>query len=66
MSRRGRKIRTTPDKGMVRRITLGGWLSGRRTYLWIGDVNGNCLNTISGQKLYRLAKAIVAQFERAK
>lgn len=41
---------------------LGGWLQGKRTYLWFGAKN-RCEGILSGTKLYRLAKAIVRQFE---
>jgi len=44
---------------------LGGWYDGKRTYLWFGG-GGACLGTLSGQKLYRMAKAIVRQFEEPK
>ena len=55
------KIRTTPDRPQDT-VEIGGWLSGRLTYLWLGK-DGRCIGTISNQKLYRLAKAIVRQFE---
>jgi hypothetical protein len=45
---------------------LGGWLTGKYTYLWFGIKEGSdqkCFGTLSGYKLYRLAKAIVRHFE---
>jgi len=60
------KARPRQIKGRrIDKVTLGGWLQGRDTYLWIGDEDGHrCLATIGrGENLYRLAKAIVAQFE---
>jgi len=58
-----RAIKTKPDKqpghpGFI----LGGWLSGKTSYLWMG-VDNMCLGTLSGRRLYQLAKAIVKQFE---
>ena len=41
---------------------LSRWFSGKYSYLWITR-NDTCLGMVSGQKLYRLAKAIVKQFE---
>lgn len=58
---RNRRIKTRPDHGD--KVKLGGWLSGRSTYLWIGDEDDNFIGSISGHRLYRLAKAIVRQFE---
>jgi hypothetical protein len=59
------QIRTKPDKPFGRHsaIRLSGWLQGRDTYLWIGSVDDRPLATISGQRLYRLAKAIVRHYE---
>jgi hypothetical protein len=62
-------IRTRVDKNILRTvpvqcpIKVGGWLSGRGTYLRIADAEDKYLGAISGQKLYRLAKAIVRRFE---
>lgn len=60
----GQKIRTKPDRALFSRhpVEIGGWFDGNRSYLWLG-LNGRCIGTISNQKLYRLAKAIVKQFE---
>lgn len=41
---------------------LAGWFQGKDTYLWFG-LNQICLGTLSGAKLYRLAKAIVKHYE---
>lgn len=61
------KIKTTPDKTTIPKISIAGWLQGKQTYLWIGTADGvNCLGIISGHKLYRLAKAIVRQYEEEK
>lgn len=37
---------------------LGGWYDGKHSYLWFG-MNDVCKGTISGQNLYRMAKAFV-------
>ena len=56
-----RKIKTNPD-GRNSELEIHGWFNGTQTYLWLGK-DGICIGTIGGQKLYRLAKAIVKQFE---
>lgn len=60
------KIKTKLAQGEITQDTLelSGWLDGKRTYLWIGEANGPCRGILSDHKLYRLAKAIVKQFER--
>lgn len=61
-----RRIKTQTDKDMPQKISIGGWLLGKQSYLWIGTVDGKeCLGCISRHKLYRLAKAIVKQHEGA-
>lgn len=66
---RTQPIRTRVDKDIIRTkpaegpIKIGGWLSGERTYLRIADKDDRFLGSVSGQKLYRLAKAIVRRFE---
>jgi hypothetical protein len=50
----------TPHEG-----TFGGWLDGKRTYLWFG-LDSQCKGTLAGSKLYRLAKVIVCQFENGR
>ena len=57
-----KRIRTKSDRPNDK-IIIGGWFSGEHTYLWFGDLEDRCIGTISGNKLYRLAKAIVRQFE---
>ncbi len=61
MKPRPRSIRVKPDCS-VDEFELGGWLDGRSTYLWFGkgDV---CYGHLDGDKLYRLAQAIVRHFE---
>lgn len=54
------KTRFTHNNG----LELGGWYSGKQTYLWMGLSSGRCLGIISGQSLYRLAKTIVKEFEK--
>ena len=69
MSKKARKIRTSLDKGLINKpqIVLGGWYDGRHSYLWFGDkTTDRCMATLSGQKLYNLAKNIVKQFEEVK
>lgn len=56
------KIRTKADSGGVE---IGGWLAGRHTYLWLG-LDGRHIGTVGGQKLYRLAKAIIRHYEATK
>jgi len=62
-----RKITTKPDGDTYEGLIISGYFSGKRTYLWFGEKVGiykeKCLGTLSGQRLYRLAKAIVRQFE---
>ncbi|MCR4300750.1 MAG: hypothetical protein NUV51_03995 [Sulfuricaulis sp.] len=58
-------IRTKSDRSCLlsNRLEISGWLSSRRgTYLWFG-LDGKCIGTLSGARLYRLAKAIVRRFE---
>ena len=57
-----RRIRTKCDTG-IDHIRIGGFLDNKRTYVWL-DEKDCCLGIISGQKLYRLARAIVKQFEK--
>ena len=42
---------------------LGGWFCEELTYLWFGTKEESYA-ALSGHKLYRLAKAIVKQFEQ--
>ncbi len=56
-----RRIRTKSDNEDDS-LEIRGWLHGDLTYLWFG-IDGECIGTIAKQKLYRLAKAIVKQFE---
>jgi hypothetical protein len=62
---RTRKIRTHLERIQSNHGELRGWLHGRLTYLWFG-VNGHCAGTLSGQRLRRLAKAIVRHMESEK
>ena len=65
---KSRRIRTKLDTDMIP-TQLGGWLDGSRTYIgiWSGkDGKGECLGHLGGGKLYRLAKAIVRQWEASK
>lgn len=57
------RIRTKPDR-TGDKIEFGGFLDGKQTYLWFG-LQGECIGTLSDQKLYRLAKAIVRHVEEA-
>lgn len=59
-----RRIKTKPDKNSGP-IEISGWIGDKDTksYLWFG-LGGKCIGTLSDQKLYRLAKAIVRQFEQ--
>lgn len=43
---------------------MSGWYDGKRTYLWFVDGGDKYIGTLEGQDLYRLAKAIVRQFEK--
>jgi len=60
---RSRRIRTKCDKKYA--LKVGGWLDGKRSYLWLGK-EGKCLGIIGDGKLYRLAKAIVRHWEAGK
>jgi hypothetical protein len=58
-----RKIRTKARNGSrSATVEIGGWLCGKRTYLWLG-LNGVCAGIVHTGKLYRLAKAIVRHVE---
>lgn len=63
-------IRTTLDTFKSEsNARVGGWFSGRSTYLRfaIGEgVNDKFMGVIGDYKLYRLAKAIVRQYESDK
>jgi len=56
-----RRIKTKVD--VPYKMEIGGWLDGKRTYLWFGNEEGGCIGTLDKRKLYRLAKAITNQFE---
>jgi hypothetical protein len=76
MAIKKQQIRTTPEMTRGGRFKLGGWLSGPNTYIWFGERDivradltvdyGRCLGTLGGQRLYRLAKAIVRHFEEGR
>ncbi len=53
-------VSPNPDEDPT--FELSGWFQGKHTYLWFG-LNQVCLGTLSGGKLYRLAKAIVKHYE---
>lgn len=73
---RHRQIKTKPDDTQMGlkhfiispnpeedpQFELAGWFRGKDSYLWFG-LNNICLGTLSGGKLYRLAKAIVKHYE---
>lgn len=59
---KARRIKTKSDY-IDDPIRFGGWFQGKQTYLRIGNELDECIGTLTGQKLYRLAKAIVRQFE---
>lgn len=61
---RNQKIRTSFDHvhPSFPSLHLGGWLSTEDTYLGLYD-DSRCYGFLGGQKLYRLAKAIVRRFE---
>ncbi len=54
-SEKSQKIRTRPDRYENSEFKIGSWLFGKLTYLRFG--NPDYLGTLSGQKLYRLAKS---------
>ena len=58
---KARKIKTKLDLG-DHTTEFSRWYDGKGTYLWIGS-NNKCIGTLSGHKLYRLAKTIVNEFE---
>ena len=55
-------VRTLPAKGPIH---IGGKLTanGRGSYLRIADKDDRFLGSIGGQKLYRLAKAVIRRYE---
>jgi hypothetical protein len=55
-------IYTKPDLN-ADLIRFGGYLDKNKTYISFWK-NGDYLGSLSGQKLYRLSKAIVRQFEK--
>jgi hypothetical protein len=59
---RSQKIRTRTTYG---EITVGGRLNAQHTYLLLKSQDGLLNDFIEGQRLYRLAKAIVTRFETA-
>lgn len=62
---KAQRIKTKSDCSKDR-IFIGGWLQGKRSYLRFEDINGDFLGSLAGQKLYRLAKAIVKHYEATK
>lgn len=70
---RARRIRTQPSRvysrGSGYRHLLRGWLEGKDTFLTMALITPRdgtfTLARYQGRKLYRLAKAIVRQFEKA-
>jgi hypothetical protein len=56
---KSQRIRLKSVKGNVE---VGGWLSGKDTYIWLRGVNTEP-DYIEGYLLYRLAKAIVRRWE---
>jgi hypothetical protein len=62
---KSQRIKTGSDEKSDR-MFVGGWLQGRRTYLRFEDEKGDFMGSIGGQKLYRLAKAIVKHYESDK
>jgi hypothetical protein len=67
-TKNARKIKTKPDPNTLSnpelQMIMGGWYDGRWSYLWFGDHTDRCIGTLSGQRLYRLAKTIVKEFEK--
>lgn len=60
---KSQRIRTTTD---YKKIALGGCLDGKGTYLRFECGPNVVSDALTGHKLYRLAKAIVRQFETVK
>lgn len=66
---KAQKVRTSFDKSYLTpnlnssSRMISGWLDGKGTFLYFDDRNGETLGTISGNRLYRLAKAIVRHYE---
>jgi hypothetical protein len=58
-----RKIKTQPTL-WTEGFNMWGWLCGKETYIAFGIENKG-LGELSGYKLYRLAKAIVNEFEKS-
>lgn len=50
-------------RGQRRKLKFSGWLSGRESYLRVEDPISKSVDWLNGASLYRLAKAIVRQFD---
>jgi hypothetical protein len=59
---RSQRVRTRPTDGEV---ILGGRLNADSTYLTFKTTDGKVIDLLEGQRLYRLAQAIVTRFETA-
>jgi len=60
---RKQKIRTSAIRPFgVDDSEISGWFDGKNTYLWIG-YKGKCIAILDGQRLKRLAKAIVKHMD---
>ena len=53
------------DKIITDEFELGGWIDGKRSYLWFGN-SKSCFATYDGRQLYLLCKKIVASYESEK
>lgn len=57
------EIRTTLDKSGYKLARIGGWLDGKRSYIRLANANDEYIGSLSGLRLYRLARAIVRHWE---
>lgn len=59
-NRKARRLKLAPDTPHLSDLALGGWLDGKRTYLWIG-MGSQCLGTVSGVRLRRFAERVLRE-----
>jgi hypothetical protein len=57
------RIHADQSEAFPPQVELGGWFQGVETYLWFG-LRNECIGVLSGNRLYRLAKAIVRHYEQ--
>lgn len=63
---KSRKIKTNFDKrASDRNIRMGGWYSGKDTYLWVGPKSGSGpIGILSGRKLKRFCETVLKEMKK--